>query len=175
MSYEIRRGHDDLRLEISARRPLLEVAIANAVHRVAELSDADGRFTIDVDGRVFSGWRLITSDRIEIRLDGRSFVFDRREGVARSDAMAGSGDEVRAEMPGTLVARHVDVGAQVQRAFGEIEQTDALRHRRVLERQDLRARRWRPAAAVLQVRPRPVQAVPAKGSARSDRRHVRRC
>ena len=113
MSYEIRRGHDDLRLEISARRPLLEVAIANAVHRVAELSDADGRFTIDVDGRVFSGWRLITSDRIEIRLDGRSFVFDRREGVARSDAMAGSGDEVRAEMPGTLVARHVDVGAQV--------------------------------------------------------------
>ena len=113
MSYEIRRGHDDLRLEISARRPLLEVAIANAVHRVAELSDADGRFTIDVEGRVFSGGRLITSDRIDIRLDGRSFVFDRREGVARSDAMAGSGDEVRAEMPGTLVARHVDVGAQV--------------------------------------------------------------
>ena len=117
MSYEIRQEKADFHLDIAARRPTLEVTIAQTLHRVEEVADSDGRFTISVDGRLFRGWRLITSDRIEVRLDGRSFVFDRREGVARADATTGTGDEVRAEMPGPLVARHVDVGTQV--ALGE--------------------------------------------------------
>lgn len=113
MSYEIRQGQRDLALEIRARRPALAIALAERLHRLDEIGGVEGRFTIRVDGREFSGWRLVTSDRIEIRLDGRSFVFERREGVARTDAAAGSGDEVRAEMPGTLVAHHVEVGAEV--------------------------------------------------------------
>jgi 3-methylcrotonyl-CoA carboxylase alpha subunit len=113
MSYEIRLGHGDLGLDIKARRPALLIALADRLPRLDEFGDADGRFRINVDGREFSGWRLVTSDRIEIRLDGRSFVFERREGVARADAAAGSGDEIRAEMPGTLVSHHVEVGAEV--------------------------------------------------------------
>lgn len=113
MSYEIRREKADFRLDIRARRPALLVALAARLHRVDEIAATEGRFTLRVDGREYSGWRLVTNDRIEVRLDGRSFVFERREGVARADAAAGSGDDVRAEMPGTLVAHHVEVGADV--------------------------------------------------------------
>lgn len=117
MSYDIRQGEADLHLEIRARRPALRVAIADGLHQLDESTAEDGRFTIRVDGRDYAGWRLVTSDRIEIRLDGRSFIFERREGVARTDAAAGSGDEIRAEMPGTLVSHHVAPGADV--ALGE--------------------------------------------------------
>lgn len=117
MSYEIRLVQRDLQLDIRARRPHLSVALAGILHRIEELGGNDGRFTIRVDSRDYTGWRLVTSDRIEIRLDGRSFVFERREGVARNDSAAGSGDEVRAEMPGTLVVHHVEAGAAV--AAGE--------------------------------------------------------
>ncbi len=97
MSYDIRRGADRVSLDIVGRRPVLAVSLGGTVHTVEEASHSN--------------------DAFEIRVDGRTFVFQRLDGVRQADASADAGDEVRAAMPGTVVACHVEEGAEV--GFGE--------------------------------------------------------
>lgn len=117
MSYDIQHGADRFSLDIIGRRPVLTVALGGTVHTVEETSHSGDAFEIRVDGRTFRGRRSVTSGEIQVRLAGRTFVFQRLDGVRQADAAGAAGDEVRAAMPGTVVACHVEAGAEVR--FGE--------------------------------------------------------
>jgi acetyl/propionyl-CoA carboxylase alpha subunit len=117
MSYEIQRGADRIRLDIVGRRPGLTVAIDGAVHHVEEVEARAESFELRVDGRAYRGRRSVGSDEIRIRLDGRTFVFQRVHGIRGADAAGATGDDVRSDMPGTVVACHTEAGAEV--AAGE--------------------------------------------------------
>jgi acetyl/propionyl-CoA carboxylase alpha subunit len=113
MSYDIQRGADRIRLDILGRRPGLTVAIEGAVHHVEELAAGAESFELRVDGRTYRGRRSVASTEIRIRLDGQTFVFQRLDGIRNSDAAGATGDEVRSDMPGTVVACHTERGAEV--------------------------------------------------------------
>ncbi|HEV2677547.1 MAG TPA: biotin/lipoyl-containing protein [Aliidongia sp.] len=113
MSYDLQRGADRVSLGIVARRPALSVAIEGLLHQVEEIRHGADDFELRVDGRTFRGRRTISSDEIQIRLDGQTFVFRRLHGIRGIDTSAATGDEVRADMPGTVVACHTEAGAAV--------------------------------------------------------------
>lgn len=118
MSYDIQRGDARVRLDITGRRPALTIALGSAVHTVEELAHAGDAFELRVDGRMFRGRRCVTSDSIEVRLEGQTFVFQRLDGIRQTDAAArtgdaGTSDDIRAVMPGTIVACHVEAGVTV--------------------------------------------------------------
>jgi 3-methylcrotonyl-CoA carboxylase alpha subunit len=113
MSYDIQRGPDRVSLDIVGRRPDLTLAIGGTVHHVEEISLGEDAFELRVDGRLFRGRRSISSGEIQIRLNGQTFVFSRLHGIRGADAAAATGDDVRADMPGTMVACHTHDGAEV--------------------------------------------------------------
>ncbi len=115
MSYDIQRGAERLALDIVARRPALAVAVDGRVHTVEEVSNGGDAFELRVDGRVFRGRRVVTSDDIQIRLDGQTFVFQRLDGIRQAASSSEAGDEIRAAMPGTVIACHVAAGTAVAR------------------------------------------------------------
>lgn len=102
------------RLDILARRP--EQIFSVDGHRVSlcELEPGDsGRVRIVVGGRVIEGWRWVAGNDVYLRLAGRHWHF-RRAGVEAGESVSGSSHgEVRAEMPGTVVALYTQVGADV--------------------------------------------------------------
>lgn len=113
MSYELQRGNERVRLDITGRRPALTIALGGVVHMVEELVHAGDVFELRIDGRMFRGRCCVTSDSIQVRLEGQTFVFRRLDGIRQTDAAAGTGDEVRAVMPGIIVACHVEAGVTV--------------------------------------------------------------
>jgi acetyl/propionyl-CoA carboxylase alpha subunit len=117
MSYYIQRGADRVSLDIIGRRPDLTVAVDGTVYSVEEISHGEDFFELRIDGRVFRGRRSVSSGEIQIRLDGQTFVFQRLHGIRGADASAATGDDVRADMPGTVIACHTGAGAEV--ALGE--------------------------------------------------------
>ncbi len=113
MRYDLLRGEDRVSLDIIARRPDLIVALDETPHKIEELSHGEDSFELRIDGCLHRGRRCITSRGIEIRLDGRTFLFQRLDGGHRA-AVGGQGDEIRADMPGVLIACHVEPGALVE-------------------------------------------------------------
>lgn len=113
MSYDIQRGADRIGLDIVGRRPDLSVAIDGVTHRVEEIETSGDSFELRIDGRLYRGRRSLSSSEIRIRLDGQTFVFQRLHGIRGGDAAAATGDDVRSDMPGTVVACHVETGAEV--------------------------------------------------------------
>ncbi len=114
MNYEIQRGTGRVSLDIIGRRPALTIAVEGIVHTVEETSNSDDAFELRIDGHVFRGRRSVTSTEIQIRLAGQTFVFERLEGVPRAEAASGTSDDIRAGMPGTVIACHVELGAPVE-------------------------------------------------------------
>jgi biotin carboxyl carrier protein len=115
MIYDIKHGSDRIQLDIAARVPELLVAVDGATHTITEFAATGNQVGLRIDGRMFHGWRSVTPEYIEIRIEGQTFVFQRLEGVRAGDAAAESGDDVRAGMPGILVGCHAAAGEAVQR------------------------------------------------------------
>ncbi|MDB5359893.1 MAG: putative acyl-CoA carboxylase, Biotin/lipoyl carrier domain protein [Rhodospirillales bacterium] len=113
MSYDLQRGADRIRLGIVGRRPHLTVAIDGAIHHVEEIETFGESFELRIDGHVYRGRRSLSSGEIRIRLDGQTFVFQRLHGLRDADAAGATGDDVRSDMPGTVVACHTEAGAAV--------------------------------------------------------------
>lgn len=91
---------------------MLAIVVDGLTHRVRELPAADGAFALEIDGRQIVGHRWADAARVWVRLEGRTFVFDRKvadDAGARRDGKS----EVRSDMPGTVVALHTSVGATV--------------------------------------------------------------
>jgi len=99
-------------LEIRGRRPKLRMRIDGRDHEIVEARGPDGSFEIVVDGISYRGFRFITPDAIWVRFGGRTFVSERSADAKKTSPTGKL--EVRSEMPGTVVAIHVEEGAGVR-------------------------------------------------------------
>jgi acetyl/propionyl-CoA carboxylase alpha subunit len=99
--------------EIVALRPSLCIRLAKQLLSVTGLHTDGAQFEIRVDGTSYRGWRCIVGDVVHVRLNGRTYLVH-LDGPTLAAAGAAAGDEVRASMPGVVVAVHCEPGQQLQ-------------------------------------------------------------
>lgn len=106
----------DHALDVAARRPGLRLSVDGVVHEVLDTATAGpGRFALEVDGRPVRGWVHVAGDDVFLRLDGRCHRLTVDDGRGGDAAAGAAADEVRAEMPGMVVAVHCAAGDTVDR------------------------------------------------------------
>jgi acetyl/propionyl-CoA carboxylase alpha subunit len=114
MPYQMLLNEQDLSLDIVARRPDLRIRSGDAVYSVTEGSANGGAFEIIIDGKSFSGWRYAIGDEVFVRLGVRSFVVGLPQAQLRAHSKGGGHDALHADMPGTVIAIHAEVGQEVK-------------------------------------------------------------
>jgi acetyl/propionyl-CoA carboxylase alpha subunit len=114
MPYQALRDSKTITVDIQKRRPMLRVAIDEAIHTVSEVRcPAAGDFEITIDGQLYHGWRYATADEVYIRIAGRTHVIGLPQFGSGGAAAGHTEDEVRADMPGTVVSVHCAAGEDV--------------------------------------------------------------
>jgi 3-methylcrotonyl-CoA carboxylase alpha subunit len=96
-------------LKILSRHPL-RVRLGDRDHTLAELAAPAGEFALELDGVRATGYRHDAGDRVFVRAGGRTFVIPR---ARRAGAPRPGPGELRAEMPGTVIAIHAAPGQRV--------------------------------------------------------------
>jgi 3-methylcrotonyl-CoA carboxylase alpha subunit len=99
---------------IAGRSPL-RLRIAGQLHDVAEQPSASGAFCIVIDGHTHAGWRYRAGNVVHVRLAGRTFTVSLPDPSAATAFASASGRELRAPLPGTVVAIGTQPGAVVRR------------------------------------------------------------
>jgi propionyl-CoA carboxylase alpha chain len=94
-------------LKLLARNPL-RVRIDDAEHTLVEHAAGEHEFSLELDGVRVSGYRYDAGDRVFIRVAGRTFTIPR---ATRGTTV--NRDELRADMPGTVVKHHAKIGQRV--------------------------------------------------------------
>lgn len=112
MSYSVNGAH--LTLDILHRRPQLRIKIGDAVHAVVEVPRLAAEFELVIDGTVYRGWRCRIGNEVWVRLGGHNFVVRAIESESEQAADASARLQVRAQMPGIVVAVHCEEGQSVQ-------------------------------------------------------------
>jgi len=112
MSYSVNGTH--LTLDILHRRPQLCLKIDDAAHSVVEVPQADGQFELVIDGTVHRGWRCRIGNEVWVRLAGRYFVVRRSESDLQEASDASAWLQIRAQMPGIVIAVHCEAGQSVR-------------------------------------------------------------
>ena len=92
---------------------MLRIAVGEAVHTVSEAEVSASDFEITIDGQIHQGWRYATADEVYIRLHGRTYVVGLPQSSAALAAAGQADNEIRADMPGTVVAIHCAEGEEV--------------------------------------------------------------
>jgi len=119
MSHKVILDDAAVTVEIATRTPLLRLRIGELTHVVTEVHcPGAGEFEFIVDGRICRGWRYASADEVSVRVDGRTYTLHLPRFGEAEDAAGPSKDEIRAEMPGTLVGLDCSEGQAV--AAGEI-------------------------------------------------------
>jgi acetyl/propionyl-CoA carboxylase alpha subunit len=113
MARRIQVDGEDTDVQILGRRPQLRVQIGTAQHLVAATGSGGKQFHITVDGITYRGWRCSAGDDLQVRLNGRTYTvhFVRRQ---RAAGGAEGQEEIRASMPGVVVAVHAEAGQAVK-------------------------------------------------------------
>jgi acetyl/propionyl-CoA carboxylase alpha subunit len=114
MSYEMLLNEQDVSLEILARRPDLRIKSGDHVHTVTEVATTGAAFEVTIDGKSFSGWRYAIGDEVFVRLGTRSFIVGLPQAQLRAHSKGAGHDALHADMPGTVIAIHTQVGAEVK-------------------------------------------------------------
>ncbi len=105
MSHKVILEERAVGVEIAQRKPFLRLRIGEVTHVITEVHcPGAGEFEFIVDGRICRGWRYASADEVSVRIDGRTTTLRLPRFGDGGDAGAGSKDEIRAEMPGTLVS-----------------------------------------------------------------------
>ena len=117
-SYRLRIADRDVAVEIASRRPCLGLQIDGRLYAVMErLAHAPppdtGAFELTIDGTTYRGWRYATANEVHIRLGARTFTVSRAHASSTSGGISGQQHELRADMPGVVVAVHCEVGQSV--------------------------------------------------------------
>jgi 3-methylcrotonyl-CoA carboxylase alpha subunit len=113
--YLVRIADSDMAIEIVRRRPCLRLRIDGQLYSVVEHPNLanTGAFELTIDGTTYRGWRYVTGNEVHIRLGARTYIVSR----ASAGSAAGRGPdqqyELRADMPGVVVAVHCEVGQTV--------------------------------------------------------------
>ncbi len=99
-------------MQILARRPELCVQVGAGRHVVESEAGAE-QFSLVVDGITWRGWRCSAGDDVQVRLGGRTYTihFIRRQ---QATGAAAGQEEIRASMPGVVVAVYAQAGQAVQ-------------------------------------------------------------
>lgn len=106
-------GHS-FEIALASRRPALRLRVNGAELALEELVEGpDGRVSARIGGAEIRGWRLVEGDRVHLRLGGRTYRFDHAWPGAGAGEGAGSGDELRATMPGVVVSLGCAAGDKV--------------------------------------------------------------
>jgi acetyl/propionyl-CoA carboxylase alpha subunit len=114
MSYRIDLDGEESEAQILARRPHLQVQLGETRHVLeAGSAAAAAQFALSVDGVRYRGWRYVSESAVHVRLEGRTYVvhFPRR---ASQGEGAAAQAQIRASMPGVVVAVHCAAGQSVQ-------------------------------------------------------------
>jgi 3-methylcrotonyl-CoA carboxylase alpha subunit len=112
MAYRIQVDGKDTEVEIRARRPQLRLRVGGAEHALQAATAQGRQFALTLDGVDYRGWRCPSGDDLQVRLNGRTYTVH----VVRRRHAAGAGDgqeEIRASMPGVIVAVHAGAGQAV--------------------------------------------------------------
>ena len=119
MSHKVILNDLAVTVGIAHRTPFLRLRIGEVTHVVTEVHcPGAGEFEFIVDGRICRGWRYASADEVSVRVDGRTYTLHLPRFGEAEDVAGPSKDELRAEMPGTLVAVDCAEGQPV--AAGEI-------------------------------------------------------
>jgi len=113
MGYRVETDGVKAEAQILGRRPQLAVRLGERVHRVLAASAGEGEFDLTVDGVRYRGWRCASGDEVHVRLNGRTYRV-RLERRGADQGGASEQEEVRASMPGVVVAVHCASGAHVE-------------------------------------------------------------
>ena len=115
MSYTLSLDGRRVEVQIKGRRPHLTVAIDGIVRQVSEAPCAPGAFEVTLDGIACRGWRCMVGDEIWIRLGARCFVVGLPQTLWNAGDLDALEREIRADMPGVVVAVHCEAGQAVER------------------------------------------------------------
>jgi 3-methylcrotonyl-CoA carboxylase alpha subunit len=119
MAYTMLLDERDVALDIIGRRPDLLIRHNDANHVVAETkrgaqTQGRGAFELAIDGRVVTGWRYAIGDEVYVRIDGRTFLVGLPQAQLRAHVHSKGDAEIRADMPGTMIAIHGEAGQEVK-------------------------------------------------------------
>jgi biotin carboxyl carrier protein len=113
MAYDISIDGRAVTADILARVPDLRVAVAEAAYDLSFTSHSQAEFEIHIGDHVYKGWRYATAEEVHIRLEGRTYVVALPQFGGSHGAGGAHDNEVRADMPGTVVAVHCAEGDAV--------------------------------------------------------------
>ena len=113
VAYGVRIADRDIAIEIAQRRPCLRLQIGDQFHTVVEKTVDVGVFELAVNGVVYRGWRYVTGNEVYVRLGARTFIGSIGNTDPAATEAAAQQYEVRAVMPGVVVAVHCEVGQAV--------------------------------------------------------------
>lgn len=91
-------------LELVGRRPTLALLIDGRAYQISETTADDGSVTVTVDGHAYRVWRALEGDRVQVKLGARLYSVEVEDPVATAAALGEAGNELKAEMPGVVVA-----------------------------------------------------------------------
>jgi biotin carboxyl carrier protein len=101
-------------VDIIARQPSLRCRVDGREYSVSEATGlGDDCALLVVDGRQYTVWRAAEGDRIHVKLGSRSFSITLDDPLS-STRSGNSADELRADMPGVVVATRCQVGDVVE-------------------------------------------------------------
>lgn len=115
VAYGVRIADRDVAIEIAHRRPCLRLQIDGACHEVVEYPTNTGAFELTVDGTTWRGWRYATGNEVYIRLGARTFIVGRANAGSSTSGATNPQHQLRADMPGVVVAVHCEVGQTVDK------------------------------------------------------------
>jgi acetyl/propionyl-CoA carboxylase alpha subunit len=105
---------NSFRLEITQRHPCLRLRIDARSYAVVEHSTHPSAFELTIDGTMYRGWRYVTGNEVYIRLGARTFIISSAAGGSSTGGAANPQHQLRADMPGVVVAVHCEVGQTVK-------------------------------------------------------------
>lgn len=114
MPYEMLLNEQDVSLDIVARRPELVVKMGDTTHTVSEVETQGAAFEIMVDGKTHTGFRYLAGDEVYVRIGTRVFIVGLPQAQLRAHSKSAGHDALHADMPGTVIALHTEVGAEVK-------------------------------------------------------------
>jgi acetyl/propionyl-CoA carboxylase alpha subunit len=114
MSYEMLLNEQDISLDILARRPDLKIKSGDNSYTVFEMPSDGAEFEIEIDGEYYSGHRYVLGDEVYVRIGTRTFIVGLPQASLRAHSQGKTGDALHADMPGTVISLHTEVGAEVK-------------------------------------------------------------
>lgn len=114
MTFKAIYNEQPIDIGLGKRKPLLQVKIGEVSHTVADAHvPANGEFAVTIDGHVYSGWRYANAEEVFIRVNGRTHIIGLPQAGGGGSGGGASADEIRADMPGTVVSVDVKEGDDI--------------------------------------------------------------